>query len=287
MRVYDKKENERRSKKLTGKIMKTVDIMELREEKDLKYCEPRKDFVAEETPLHIFLDQTHYVTILCSPNQLKELAIGHLISEGVLKSIEEIKEIRLRAGGKCAVRLKKSVDAEKRISAAQPFARLIVSACGSPDYWPLSKLIDRLHVSKVPSSLRIKASVISDSVKQLNTLAETFRKTGGVHIAAAYSSKGEPITFAEDVGRHNAIDKVIGTCVLRKVDFNDCFFVSSGRLSGDIVLKTARMKVQVLASLAAALNSGIEIAQYMGVTLIGFVRGRRMNVYTNPDRVIC
>jgi len=246
----------------------------------------KKDFIAEETPLHIFLNQTHYVTILCSPNQLKELAIGHLISEGMLKSIEEIKEIRFERGGKCIVRLKTSVDAEKRISATQPFARLIVSACGSPDYWPLSKLFDRLHISKVSSSLLMEAKVVSDSVKQLNALAETFRKTGGVHIAAVYSSKGNLRTFAEDVGRHNAIDKVIGRCVLGKLNFNDCFLASSGRLSGDIVLKAARMKVQVIASLTAALNSGIEIAQYMGITLIGFVRGRRMNVYTYPERVI-
>lgn len=248
--------------------------------------EQKRDFVAEETPLHVFLNQTHYVTILCSPNQLKELAIGHLVSEGVLESTEEIKEIRFEAGGKCVVRLKANVDAEKRIQATQPFARLIISACGSTDYWPLSKLIDRLHISKVSPSLRVKARVISDSVKQLNTLAETFRKTGGVHIAAAYSLEGKLIAFAEDVGRHNAVDKVIGACVLGKLDFSNCFFASSGRLSGDIVLKAARMKVQVIASLTAALNSGIEVAQRTGVTLIGFVRGRRMNIYTYPERVV-
>ncbi len=263
--------------------MKEVQISQL-DVYDRK-LEQKKDFVAEETPLHIFLNQTHYVTILCSPNQLKELAVGHLISEGVLKSAEEIKEIRFEEGGKCVVRLKKDVDADKRVSAALPFARLIVSACGSTDYWPLSKLIDRLHISKVPSSLQVEARVILDSVKQLNMIAETFRKTGGVHIAAAYSSKGELRTFAEDVGRHNAVDKVIGACVLGKLDFNDCFFASSGRLSGDIVLKAARMKVQAIASLTAALNSGIEIAQHMGVTLIGFVRGKRMNIYTYPERI--
>jgi len=251
-----------------------------------KRLERKRDFVAEETPLHIFLNQTHYVTILCSPNQLKELAMGHLISEGVLKSMDEVKEIRFEEGGKCVVRLQKGVNIEKRIRTTQPFARLIVSGCGSPNYWPLSKLVDRLHVSKVPLNLRIEAKVILDSAKQLNTLAKTFRKTGGVHIAAAYSLKGELKTFAEDVGRHNAVDKVIGACVLGKLDFNECFFVSSGRLSGDIVLKATRMKVQVIASLTAALNSGIEIAQHMGVTLIGFVRGRRMNVYTYPERIV-
>jgi FdhD protein len=245
----------------------------------------RKDFVAEETPLHIFLNQMHYATILCSPNQLKELAIGHLLSEGILKSIEEVKETHLEENGKCVVRLQKEVDVEKRVQASQPLTRLITSACGSPDYWPLSKLVDRLNIPKVPSNLYLEAKVVLDSVKHLNTVAETFRKTGGVHIAAIYSSDSELKAFAEDVGRHNAVDKAIGACVLERLDFGNCFLASSGRLSGDIVLKAARMKVQAIASLAAALYSGVEIAKQTGVTLIGFARGRRMNIYTYPERI--
>jgi len=249
--------------------------------------EQKRDFVAEETPLHIFLNQTHYVTILCSPSQLKELAIGHLLSEGVLKSTKEIREIRLERGGKCRVRLEPDIDAEKRISISQPFTRLIVSACGSPDYWPLSKLMDRLSLAKVNIGLTVEASIILESVKRLNTLAETFRKTGGVHVAALYSARGELLTFSEDVGRHNAVDKVIGAGILKKLDFENSFLALSGRLTGDIVLKAARTGIPVVASLAAAINSGVEVAQRTGITLIGFVRGKRMNVYTYPERIVC
>jgi FdhD protein len=248
--------------------------------------EQKRDFVAEETPLHIFLNQTHYVTILCSPNQLKELAIGHLLSEGVLKSINEIREIRLEKGGKCIVRLKPDIDVEKRISISQPFTRLIVSACGSPDYWPLSKLIDRLSLTKVKLGLTVEARIISESVKQLNTLAETFRKTGGVHVAALYSASGELLTFSEDVGRHNAVDKVIGAGASKKLDFEKSFLALSGRLTGDIVLKSARTRIPIVASMTAAINSGLEAAQRTGITLIGFVRGKRMNVYTHPERLV-
>jgi len=248
--------------------------------------ELKRDFVAEETPLHIFLNQTHYVTILCSPNQLKELAIGHLLSEGVLKSTDEIREIRFEKGGKCQVRLRSGVDAEKRISISQPFARLIVSACGSPDYWPLSKLIDRLSLVKVNLGLTVGAGVISESVKRLNTLAETFRKTGGVHIAALYSTSGELLASSEDIGRHNAVDKVIGAGALKKRNFENSFLALSGRLTGDMVLKAARMGIPIVASMAAAINSGLETAQRTGITLIGFVRGKRMNVYTYPERII-
>jgi FdhD protein len=248
--------------------------------------EQRSDFVAEETPLHIFLNQTHYITILCSPNQLKELAIGHLLSEGVLKSAGEIREIRMERGGKCRVRLKPEIDAEKRISISQPFTHLIVSACGSPDYWPLSKLIDRLSLAKLNITLTFEARIISESVKRLNTLAETFRKTGGVHVAALYSAGGELLSLSEDVGRHNAVDKVIGDGVTKNLNFENSFLALSGRLSGDIVLKSARMRIPMVASLAAAINSGVEVAQRTGITLIGFVRGKRMNVYTYPERII-
>ena len=244
-----------------------------------------QDFVAEEKPLHIFLNHTHYVTILCSPTSLRELAVGHLLSEGLLKSVDEIGEIRLRKAGKCQVQLKKGVDAEKRIQASQPFARLVSTTCGSIDYWPLSKLVDRLGFQKVSMGFQVKASVVSESTRRLNTIAETFRKTGGVHVGALYAADGELIDYAEDVGRHNAIDKVIGSCALRRRDFSKCFLASSGRLTGDIVLKAARMRIPVVSSLAAATDSGIEVAKRTGVTLIGFVRGPRMNVFSFPKRV--
>lgn len=247
--------------------------------------EQKTDFVAEETPLHIFLNKTHYVTIICSPNQLKELAIGHLLSEGVLKSTNEIREIRMEKDGKCLVRLKPDIDAEKRISISQPFARLIVSACGSPDYWPLSKIIDRLSLAKVNLDLTVEAKIISESVKRLNTLAETFRKTGGVHVAALYSANGELLTLSEDVGRHNAVDKVIGAGASKKLNFENSFLALSGRLTGDIVLKSARMRIPIVASMAAAINSGVEVAQLTGITLVGFVRGKRINIYSHPKRI--
>ena len=246
----------------------------------------KKDFVAEEVPLHVFVNGIRYVTILCSPTQLKELAVGHVLSEGLVKSVDEIRDILLETGGKCQILLKAGIDAEKRISISQPFARLIISACGSQDYWPLTRLVDRIEFPRVTSDLTVDASVVLESVRQLSTLAKTFRETGGVHIAALFSAKGELMTSAEDVGRHNAVDKVIGAGGLSKLDFKNCFLALSGRLTGDMVLKAARMGIPLVASLAAAIDSGIEAAQLTGVTLSGFVRGKRINIYTHPERII-
>src|SRR4030067_3611709 len=135
--------------------------------------EHKKDVVAEEVPLHIFVNELRYVTILCSPNQLKELALGHVLSEGLVKSVNDIRELNLDAGGKCQILLKHGVDAEKLISFSQPFARLVISACGSQDYWPLPRLVDRINPTKVTSDLNVDANVILESVRQLNTLAKT------------------------------------------------------------------------------------------------------------------
>lgn len=248
--------------------------------------EHRVDSVAEEKPLHLFLNQTHYVTIVCYPTLLKELAVGYLLSEGLVKSVDEISKITIGAAGRCMVQLRKGIEIDKRITASRPFARLILTACGSTDYWPLTKLVDRLGLRKTPFDLKVPAEVISNAVKNLNTLAQTFRKTGGVHVAALYTGHGDLIAYAEDVGRHNAVDKVIGICALKEVDFTECFLTSSGRLTGDIVLKAARMGIPIVASLAAAVDSGIQVAKQTRLTLIGFVRGHRMNVFTFPNRVL-
>ena len=193
-------------------------------------------------------------------------------------------ELVLKKDGKCLVKLKLDIDAEQRISTSQRLARLIVSACGSPDYHPLSELIN--SIPKLDMTPTLAATVVSQSVRNLNTIAEKFRKTGGGHVAALYSTDGELVALAEDVGRHNAVDKVIGAGATKNMDFRNLFLALSGRLTGDIVLKAARMKIPVIASLSAAISSGLEAAQLTGVTLVGFVRGKRMNIYTYPERIV-
>jgi len=239
------------------------------------------DYVAEEKPLHIFLNKTHYATIFCSPSNLKELAVGHLLSEGIIKSIEEIEGISFKREGVCRVKLKPNIDLEKRLRLSKHFSRIVLSACGGPSpYQPSARL------PKIKSKLTVKAEVVLNCVNRLNSIAETFRKTGGVHAAAIYKSDGNLVTFAEDVGRHNAVDKVIGIGALNKTDFGECVLALSGRLTGDIIPKAARVGLPIVASLAAATDSGIAVAKDAGLTLIGFTRGKRMNIYNFPERIL-
>ena len=240
------------------------------------------DIVAEEKPLHLFVNSAYWATILCSPSNLREMAIGHLLSEGILKSAEEIEEAEFKAEEQtCNVRMKRGVEVEKRLRLSRLHARIVTSACGSGSPYQYDR-----KPKKIDSKLKIKANVVFNSVNQLNFKAEIFRKTGGVHAAAVYNANGSIVGLAEDVGRHNAVDKVIGMAALRETDFSECFLTLSGRLSGDIVFKAAEVGLPIIASLAAALSSGIEMAERANLTLAGFVRGKRMNIYTFPERIL-
>ena len=240
------------------------------------------DFVAEEVPLQLFVNSVFWATILSSPSDLKELAVGHLLSEGVLKSVDEIEEVTLKEAERtCDVKLKPGIKVEDRIRLSRLHQRVITSACGAGSpYQYVGK------TPKVESNLLVKAQVIFDSVNQLNFKAEGFRQTGGLHVAALFKADGSMIALAEDVGRHNAVDKVIGMAALNKVDFGTCFLALSGRMSGDVAFKAAKVGLPIVASLSAALSSGVTMAESANLTLAGFVRGKRMNIYTVPNRII-
>ncbi|MEM0008019.1 MAG: formate dehydrogenase accessory sulfurtransferase FdhD [Candidatus Bathyarchaeia archaeon] len=247
---------------------------------EAKKLQKIEDYVAEEKPIHIFINKRHYATIICTPKDLKELVLGHLLAEGIVKAVEEVEKISVKKDT-CHVNLKPSVNLETRLKLAGRLSRLIPSACGGP-YQPQTPKF----LKKVDSEIIVKAETVQNCVNNLNRMAGTFRKTGGVHAAAIYKADGTLLAFAEDVGRHNAVDKVVGKCALQKTDFGGCFLTLSGRLTADIALKAARVGIPIIASIAAALDSGIEVAKRANLTLIGFVRGKRMNVYNAPERIL-
>ena len=245
------------------------------------------DTVAEEEPLHLFINKKYYASILSSPSKRRELALGHLATEGLVNSVAEIEKLEMVKRNRCEVTLRKNVKIDERLSMTTPFSRVISSSCGSATAWPLSKLIDRLHLPRIPLDQKFEAGVILKATQELNQLAKRFRETGGLHAAALYDHQGRLLTLAEDVGRHNAFDKAIGLWLSKRGEISAHSFASTtGRLSADMVLKAARVRIPLVASLSAPLESGIRVAKLSGLTLIGFVRGPRMNVYTGLERVI-
>jgi FdhD protein len=115
--------------------------------------------------------------------------------------------------------------------------------------------------------------------------SEVFKNTGGVHAAALSSADGIEL-FSEDIGRHNAVDKVFGRCLLENIETKDKLLLVTGRISSEILLKVARRGIPALVSKSAPTDSGVKLAEKLGITLIGFVRGHRMNVYAHAERVL-
>lgn len=241
-----------------------------------------REYVAKEAPLNIFINKTYWTTILCSPSNLKELSIGHLLTEGLLKAIEEIKECTLNeAENSCYIKLNSNIDAKERIRFSSFHARIIRSADNSSVPYPNER-----KPAKVASNLTVKAQIIFNAVTQLNSKADLYKKTGAVHVAAICKSDGSILAMAEDIGRHNAVDKVIGIAALKKIDFAECFLAFSGRLPSDVVFKAAKVGIPIIASFGAALDSGITLAKQTNLTLIGFIREERMNIYSKAERII-
>ncbi|MEM0111581.1 MAG: formate dehydrogenase accessory sulfurtransferase FdhD [Candidatus Bathyarchaeia archaeon] len=245
-----------------------------------KKVERVERYIAEEKPLHLFIGGTHYATIFCTPATLKEFVVGHLLSEGIVKKIDEIREISFD-GDSCYVTLTPTVNIKARLRLAPSFSRVILSACGGLGGYNFFKRIKRIE-----SKAKVRAEVILECIKDLNLLSEMYKRTRGVHAAMISDIDKKVFTLAEDAGRHNAVDKVIGAWALKRLDFENCVLVLSGRLTGDIVYKAAIMGVPIVASLAAALNSGVEIAKKANITLIGLVRGEGMTIYSAPERVL-
>ena len=236
------------------------------------------DEVALDQPTCIFVNGDYHVTLISTSTMKRELATGYLYSEGIIDSAEDILSIKLREKD-AHVELKKNVDLR---TASVGRMNLIVTACGSSPRGP----INQVRSPKIMSSLQVEAEKILQMVTELTKRSQIHIRTGGTHAAMLCSKTGEVLTFAEDVGRHNAIDKVIGSMVLKKKTLSDCVLISSGRQSGEMVQKAVKAQIPIIASMTAPLSSGIKLADMARITLVCFARGKRIQIYTNPERII-
>jgi len=260
--------------------MRQVDMVRL----DLSAgtSEKIKDCVAEEVPLQISLNNAYTFVIWCSPYQFKELAVGYLLAEDILTSVDEIESISTdEKEHKCQLKLKENVDLDERMKNSRRSTRIIPLIKASTSAYQHDE-----RIPVVKSQLKIKAQIILDAINQMNSRAKGFKETGGLHDSGIFMADGTIVAFSEDVGRHNTVDKVIGDASLKKVDFKQCFMIITGRVPGDMIYKAAKVGLPIVASVAAVLNSGVSSAEKANIALVGFVRGSRMNVYTGLERII-
>jgi len=235
-----------------------------------------KDKVVQEYAFTVILNNQELVTLLCSPTNLKYLAAGFLFSEGFVKNKEEIKKITLNE--------QRGVAYVETSGTEKPdlFKRFITSGCGRGAIF--YSAVDAQNVAKVTSQMKISANEVLALTNEFQLRSRIYRETGGIHGSALCDTKSILI-FSGDIGRHNAIDKVFGECILKDISVDDRILITSGRISSEALLKVVKRNIPIIASISAATDMAINLAADFGVTLIGFVRGKRMNIYTNSWRV--
>jgi FdhD protein len=145
--------------------------------------------------------------------------------------------------------------------------------------------VDSLSCRSVTGDVKVDVQDIIELMKKFNKNSELFLSTGGVHSVALCQGK-EILLFHEDIGRHNALDKVIGEAAFKGIDTSDKMMVMSGRISSEILIKAAKRKIPIVISRSAPTDLAIDYANNLGITVIGFARGNRMNIYTRDDRIM-
>jgi FdhD protein len=240
-----------------------------------------EDLVTMELPLAIILNNRELVTLLCSPLDLNYLAIGFLFSEGLISSKDEVKKI-IVDDQQGVVRVETGEDKER--ADRLPSKRLITSS-GGRVIWGGYRRTNALGQKKVTSRFSVSAAQVLALVRRFQRKSQIFNRTGGVH-SATLCDRRDILAFNEDIGRHNAIDKILGRCILDSLPTANRIVITSGRVSSEIVLKVARMDIPILVSRSAPTDLGVRLANDLGLTLVGFARVDKMNVYTEGWRIV-
>nr|WP_051029574.1 formate dehydrogenase accessory sulfurtransferase FdhD [Brevibacillus massiliensis] len=238
------------------------------------------DEIVAEYPLTIFVNDQEFATVVCTPADLEELTIGFLASEGVIRSAAEVKQIAIDTAKGFAY-----VDLHQAFKLQQSFftKRRITSCCG--------KSRQSFYFYSDARAAKPVDSQVSVSVEQCFHLMDTLqqsslihRQTGGVHNAALCSGQEMLVSYS-DIGRHNALDKIYGYCLREGVETSDKLLVFSGRISSEVLLKAAKIGAAILLSKSAPTDLALQMAEELGITAVGFIRGGKLNVYTRPERI--
>ena len=238
------------------------------------------DQVAAEIPFALMVNDHLLVTLVCTPTDLDAMAVGFLLSEGILTERQSLLDLKVdEQEAAVSVTLKKLPNGFDELAQR----KTITSGCGQGVTFSDGANLESLPLREEP--VKITVEYLRILLKEFRSISDLFQTTGGVH-SAALADKNEIILFAEDIGRHNAVDKLIGRAFLDGIDIQDKILLSSGRISGEIMTKVIRNKIPILVSRTAPTCMSLTYAEDHGITLIGFARGNRMNIYTHPQRIV-
>ncbi|KOA20683.1 protein FdhD [Clostridium homopropionicum DSM 5847] len=235
------------------------------------------DEIIVEKILNIFVNRNFYFSLMCTPNEITELTIGFLFAEEIISSMEEVVSIEELIENNICVILKKDLekDFEKR--------KAFTSGCGKGSI-DLS-IFEEFNLKPVEGNTKYSVNEILSMMKEFNNKSQLFKETGGAHSCSICDNTGI-IYFSEDIGRHNALDKVIGKSIMDKLDLKEKLLMTTGRISSDIAVKAAKIGIPIIVSHSAPTDMALDIAKSCNITMIGFARGNRMNIYCGEHRIL-
>lgn len=226
--------------------------------------------VIEEIPYALFVNGRHMMTAMMSPPDMEDFVTGFLFTEQIIKKVDEIESIKVD-------RNRISVITKNLFKVLGP-KKTILSGCGGS-----ASYIDAGKLPKIHSDFSVSTVFIADMIKKsLNS--ELHSMTGGIHVVALLDTDGI-IRISEDIGRHNALDRVIGYALRNGIDLAHTFIIVSGRISSEMARKCLIANIPIIVSRGATTTLAIDIADKNGLTIVGFVRGVKMNLYTHPYRI--
>ena len=228
-----------------------------------------------EAPVSLTVNGKVWITFMCTPIHLEALAIGFLYNEGIINNMNEVEDVRICEHGD-------NVDVWLSHAAEQPENWRRTSGCTGGV--TAVDMLAKPNVTFSENRLVIEPETIMELVEKLFNSQELYRTTGGVHTSAL--SDGEKVLVAaDDIGRHNTLDKIAGLCLMNDIWPQNRVLITTGRISSEMLQKSARLEAPILISRTSPSSLSIEMAQRYGITLIGYARRHRFNVYANTFRV--
>lgn len=228
-----------------------------------------------ETPVSLTVNGKVWLSFMCTPTHLEELALGFLYNEGVLNGMDDVADARLCEHGD-------NVDVWLKFDVEQPVNWRKTSGCTGGV--TAVDLLAKPNINFAENNFKVQPEAVMEMVDKLFESQELYRDTGGVHTSAL--GDGEQIILAaDDIGRHNSLDKIAGMCLRQNVCPQNRILITTGRISSEMLQKAARLDAPILISRTSPSSLSIEMAERYGITLIGYARKHRFNVYSHGKRV--
>jgi len=226
--------------------------------------------VIDEVPEAVFVNGRHAMTAMMSPVGLEDFVTGYLFTEQIIKRADEIESIRIETN-------RISVITKNLFKVLGP-KKTILSGCGGA-----ASFIDTEKLPRITAGHSFAADLIRTATQEVLE-SELHTITGGIHVVGLASQDGI-IARSEDIGRHNALDRVIGYGLRNGIDFSRTFAICSGRVSSEMVRKCLVANIPVMVSRGATTTLAVHIAEETGVCIVGFIRSAKMNIYSHPERI--